>query len=278
MKALAFCLTGCMLLNRSLDTSYQDSRTASYGREAQVIQNRLTKAEILGATPVVVSNFPVSRPILEQTKTGVGTRQLQETAMSAALQTFTFEGHALRVVIQDDQPWWIASEIGMVLGLKGHGGQVVQLLEEDEKGVRTVDTHQGTQQVMTVSESGLYALIFKSRKPEAKRFRKWVTSEVLPAIRKTGHYEATAEPSAASLQTQIAELRSMLEDRAVKIGPSKETLSALTAAEMALVAARDLIEEAMAPLHRTLIRLGAKSLAHPTRLPKGLACSETPQC
>lgn len=110
--------------------------------------------------------------------------------MTAELRSFTFEGRTLRVQMQGDDPWWIATEVGAVLELQGHGGQIVQSLDEDEKGVITVDTPGGNQQVMCVSESGLYALIFKSRKPEAKRFRKWVTSEVLPALRKTGTYTA----------------------------------------------------------------------------------------
>lgn len=110
--------------------------------------------------------------------------------MNAALQTFNFEGQSLRVLLQEDAPWWVAVEVGVILGLKGHGGQIVQTLDDDEKGVRIVDTLRGPQKVTIVSESGLYALIFKSRKPEAKRFRKWVTAEVLPALRRTGRYEA----------------------------------------------------------------------------------------
>ena len=66
------------------------------------------------------------------------------------------------------------------------------LLEEDEKGVHTVNTLGGSQDAAVVYESGLYALIFKSRKPEAKAFRKWVTSEVLPTLRRHGCYPAPA--------------------------------------------------------------------------------------
>ena len=63
-------------------------------------------------------------------------------------------------------------------------------LDDDEKGVHSMDTLGGTQRINTVSESGMYALVMRSRKPEARAFRKWVTSEVLPAIRKTGGYIA----------------------------------------------------------------------------------------
>ena len=71
--------------------------------------------------------------------------------------------------------------------------KAVGRIDDDERGTTTVRTPGGPQEVLTVNESGVYALIFTSRKPEAKRFRKWVTSEVLPAIRRTGRYE-TSDP------------------------------------------------------------------------------------
>ncbi len=71
----------------------------------------------------------------------------------------------------------------------------VTRLDEDEKGVATIDTLGGRQEMATVNESGLYSLILGSRKPEAKRFKKWVTSEVLPAIRKTGSYNGPVTDS-----------------------------------------------------------------------------------
>jgi len=147
--------------------------------------------------------------------------------MSGELHSFNFEGRSLRVVMQGEDPWWVATEVGSVLGLKGHGGQVVHSLDGDEKGVRTVDTPGGPQQLMCVSESGLYALIFKSRKPVAKRFRKWVTSEVLPALRKTGTYttpeampgeEGYTWLTTWALATRVGEIRSTLENRVVKFG------------------------------------------------------------
>lgn len=73
----------------------------------------------------------------------------------------------------------------------GHSGQQSRL-DDDEKGVGNTDTLGGLQEMIIISESGLYALIFRSRKPQAVRFRKWVTSEVLPTIRKTGSYSAAA--------------------------------------------------------------------------------------
>jgi prophage antirepressor-like protein len=100
---------------------------------------------------------------------------------------FTFEESLVRTVVKDGEPWFVAKDICEILDHSNHR-MAVSALDEDEKGVSIADTPGGPQEMVTVNESGLYSLIFTSRKPEAKRFRKWVTSEVLPAIRKTGRY------------------------------------------------------------------------------------------
>lgn len=104
------------------------------------------------------------------------------------LTVFRFEGtREVRTVVRDGEPWFVAKDVCDILELE-NSRQVVQTLDEDEKGVCSIYTLGGSQQMSVVSESGLYTLVFKSRKSEAKAFRKWVTSEVLPAIRKTGQY------------------------------------------------------------------------------------------
>lgn len=104
------------------------------------------------------------------------------------LQTFDFKETPVRVVEQAGQPWFVATDVCRVLEL-GNPRQVISSLDDDEKGVQNMDTLGGNQEMNIINESGLYALIFKSRKPQAKVFRKWVTSEVLPAIRAVGKYE-----------------------------------------------------------------------------------------
>lgn len=100
---------------------------------------------------------------------------------------FSFEDHAVRVITQDAQPWFVLAGVCDVLEI-ANSRDVSNRLDEDEKGVVTTDTLGGPQEMNIINESGLYNLIFTSRKPEAKRFRKWVMGEVLPAIRKTGSY------------------------------------------------------------------------------------------
>jgi prophage antirepressor-like protein len=109
---------------------------------------------------------------------------------------FSFEANrTLRVVDQAGEPWFVAADVCGVLGIEYHRDALAKL-DDDERGSVKVDTLGGTQQLAAVSESGLYTLILRCRDATtpgtlAHRFRKWVTAEVLPSLRKTGRYEAT---------------------------------------------------------------------------------------
>lgn len=103
--------------------------------------------------------------------------------------TFSFSTQALRVILRDGEPWFVAADVCEALGLD-ETHKAVMRLDDDEKGRNTIPTLGGQQEMTIINESGLYSLILTSRKPEAKKFKKWVTSEVLPAIRKTGRYVA----------------------------------------------------------------------------------------
>ncbi|WP_329496604.1 Bro-N domain-containing protein [Kitasatospora herbaricolor] len=116
------------------------------------------------------------------------------TTQSSALAQFDFQGHEVRVVTVDGEPWWVAADVAAVLQI-ARVHSAVRGLDDDEKGAHTMRTPGGDQQVSIISESGLYSLILRSRKPDAKRFRRWVTHEVLPAIRRTGRYQAEDSPA-----------------------------------------------------------------------------------
>lgn len=107
---------------------------------------------------------------------------------------FAFDSRAVRVVLVDDQPWWIAADVAPILGY-GHTPHMLRALDDDEAGVHVVDTSGQRREMKIISESGLFAVILKSRKPEARRFRRWVTGEVLPALRRTGHYALPGLPA-----------------------------------------------------------------------------------
>ena len=104
-------------------------------------------------------------------------------------QLFHFNTTDLRTAIRDDgECLFSGKDVCAVLGIK-NTGQAVQKLDDDERhGVTTSDTTGRDQEMIFITESGLYTLIFSSRKPEAQKFRKWVTGEVLPNLRKKGFY------------------------------------------------------------------------------------------
>lgn len=120
---------------------------------------------------------------------------------------FLFEGEHLVRVVQtgEREPWFVAADVCRVLGIK-NAADALKNLDEDEKGIAVSDTLGGQQSLLIVSESGMYALIFRSRKPAALRFRKWVTQEVLPAIRRTGSYGPSEDGPSASVPLESPSL------------------------------------------------------------------------
>lgn len=108
------------------------------------------------------------------------------------LTVFKFEGtREVRTVIKDGEPWFVAKDICDILGIQ-NTSDAVRNLDDDELVSEKAISGGQVREMLCVSESGLYALVMRSNKLQAKAFRKWVTSEVLPAIRKTGQYTVTA--------------------------------------------------------------------------------------
>lgn len=105
-------------------------------------------------------------------------------APTSAPVVFNFTSQALRVVMREGEPWFVAADVCEALDIK-NPTDALKRLDDDERARFNLG-HQGEANI--INESGLYSLILGSRKPEAKKFKKWVTSEVLPAIRKTGAY------------------------------------------------------------------------------------------
>ena len=93
----------------------------------------------------------------------------------------------VRVVECEGEPWFVAKDVCECLELTDVS-KTISLLDDDEKGTNSIRTPGGEQQMLVISEPGLYSLILRSRKPEAKAFKRWVTHEVIPSIRKTGGY------------------------------------------------------------------------------------------
>ncbi len=104
------------------------------------------------------------------------------------LQIFNYEAKDVRTVTIDNEPWWVAKDICDILEIS-NSRDAIQRIDSDDVGLTDIiDSIGRNQKSNIINESGLYALILQSRKPEAKKFKKWITSEVIPSIRKTGSY------------------------------------------------------------------------------------------
>lgn len=107
--------------------------------------------------------------------------------MNALQKVFNYQESPVRTIMQDGDPWFVARDVCEILEL-GDVSKAVSRLEDDEKGTNSITTLGGIQQMLVVNEPGLYSLILGSRKPEAKTFKRWITHDVIPSIRKSGSY------------------------------------------------------------------------------------------
>lgn len=104
---------------------------------------------------------------------------------------FQFEGHDVRAIAIDGEPWFVGKDVAEALGYgkgKSITNAVTNHVDDEDKGVTKIMTPGGRQKMVIINESGLYSLILSSKLDSAKKFKKWITSEVLPSIRKNGGY------------------------------------------------------------------------------------------
>ena len=134
------------------------------------------------------------------------------------IQIFNYNSVEVRTIQNDGEPWFVLKDVCNVLHI-GNSRDVVARLDQDEKGVGQIDTLGGKQEMTIINESGLYNVILRSDKPEAKPFRKWVTSEVLPTIRRHGMYATpdTVEKMLADPDTTIKLLETIKKERAARM-------------------------------------------------------------
>lgn len=132
------------------------------------------------------------------------------------LKIFNFHGAQVAVVEKDGEPWFVARNVTDVLGLDR---TAIRRIDDEEKGVHLTHTNGGNQGVAIISEAGLYELIFASKKEQAKNFKKWVSKEVLPSIRKHGGYLSpeTIEKALTDPDTIIQLATTLKEERAKRM-------------------------------------------------------------
>lgn len=144
------------------------------------------------------------------------------------IQIFKYNENQVRTVMKDNEPWFVLKDVCEILGL-GEPHRVANRLDEDERTLSTVMDSMGRkQETTTVNESGLYNVIMRSDKPQAKPFRKWVTAEVLPSIRKHGAYM-----TADTIQRAISD-PDFLISLATTLKEEKEKNNVLTAENVGL--------------------------------------------
>lgn len=156
---------------------------------------------------------------------------------------FNFGAQSIRTIDQDGEVWFVANDVCAALDI-ANPRHAVGRLDDDEKGVVSNDTLGGSQELSTISESGLYSLVMSSRKAEAKQFKRWVTHDVLPTIRKTGRYEAPSQAAPAEPQTREEMLVEALQhgrwfmsarDGRLSLSPIREDAYVIAADEFAKV-------------------------------------------
>lgn len=134
--------------------------------------------------------------------------------MNKEMPLFEFKDKQIRVLTDENgDPWFVAKDVCDILEIS-NSRQVVQSLDDDEKDVYNVYTRGGKQDMHIISESGLYSIVLRSRKPEAKAFKRWVTHEVLPSIRKTGNYSLNQkfESNDAKTVAMIQAFKGIIQD------------------------------------------------------------------
>lgn len=130
------------------------------------------------------------------------------------VRLFEFEEKEVRVQMIDDAPWWVAKDVCDVLGLS-NAREAMTRIDDDEKS--TVRISDGGPEVNIINESGLYSLILGSNKPEAKKFKKWITAEVLPSIRKTGGYLVGSGENGSAITNELVKQNKMIIERVLPL-------------------------------------------------------------
>lgn len=162
--------------------------------------------------------------------------------MNQLEKLFNYEGHQVRTVIKNEEPWFVIADVCQILALS-NPTESLRALDEDEKS--TLRISEGGPERNIINEAGLYTLIIRSNKTEAKQFKRWITHEVLPSIRKTGSYQqpqsqleilqssinqlVEQEQKVKQIETQLTTVNHRLDniDRIDTIGDLRQRLNAM---------------------------------------------------
>ena len=158
---------------------------------------------------------------------------------------------SVRIVTISNEPWFAGKDVAVALGYAKPTDAVRKRVDEEDRGISKMETPSGTQEMTVINESGLYALIFGSKLESAKKFKRWVTAEVLPALRKTGSYEMTKEQKKADrTEIMLMNARSRMAQTYLKLA-QVDTLSTTYKTILTAKAAETLAGEALLPLPKS---------------------------
>jgi len=153
------------------------ARTAIFGKEVQDVEISTLDTQEDDQSEDVVANEAMD----------ISTTSNGKSSTAENLLTKTFGDQKIRMVEKDSEIWLVAKDLCAALSL-GNSREAVNRLEDDERGVSTIDTRGGPQEMTVINEPGAYRLIFTSRKEAAEKFKRWLAHEVIPSIRKHGGY------------------------------------------------------------------------------------------
>jgi len=180
---------------------------------------------------------------------------------STTLQSLSFEDHPVRIQMIDGEPWWVAKDVAEMLGYIWNGTECIKHVPEKWRGVRSVLTPSGNQQMALLSEQGLYWFLARSDKPAALPFQEWVAGDVIPSIRRTGRYSAIPEdPTRIGLPDFTDPIAAAEGWLAEAKGRRKAEIEARAAKERAHLLAAKLVEDA--PLVDFAERMEASPTTH----------------
>lgn len=199
------------------------------------------------------------------------------TPVHAALSTFTREDVGLRVLVENDEPWFVAADVCSALTITNTSDALKGLDEDEKMTLANPESHSGSrggsQSFACISESGLYSLIIRSRKPEARPFRRWVTHEVLPALRKDGHYEVPQPAALSNIQAQITELRTVIESKATRVAAPPALVEKMQLTELSLDLAYHNLGEVLEAFQGSMRKFGIHRIGERSACPPLADCT-----
>lgn len=143
---------------------------------------------------------------------------------------FNYEGHTVRTVVIDGEPWFVAADVARILGYR-MASDMTRRLDSDDRGTRSVRTPSGQQDMTTINEPGLYEAVLGSQTTGARDFKRWVTHTVLPEIRRTGSFNAalpqTREERFALALTEAGQMLAERDERIAELEPKAEVADRL---------------------------------------------------